>query len=486
MSNHIIESQIEIFSIGSPLEQAEAFRQLVSAKKHNDASKDKRFSAGMERLYESVRSPDTPDYDRLVAVTTLGRISSSIRSLREGAIKRLKSVLLEPLPVTYLLDDVDDRAYVGKVCAATLPEWIVPYSAKAVVAEETGEQVRQAFLEALIKGSSDLDTALKSLSDELVDFMPETEDPAQSMAVKLRRILAAIRGVMADVLPEAGENPGMALARLVKTSFSKVGTPGKQEILLSVGEEIAGVVHEIVRLRFSVATDATTYQAILQIMSLVPTHVWERFAGKSTNLALVANDISEALLILARQGVADMNLATQLTYALGNKNRSQQRRIDLGKRTGIPPDVKTWLIEGRLSVQGKNEPSQSESKLISDDMKIADLLVNSQRFYATESIVREQIFPELEMLTPQAVPELSKLINFGLGLSDAIKALAMSRGLRIRGNPGDEEEYSPLEHELVSGGGGARIIRLLRPAVEQTKSNGVAIVLLKGLAEKVK
>ena len=60
------------------------------------------------------------------------------------------------------------------------------------------------------------------------------------------------------------------------------------------------------------------------------------------------------------------------------------------------------------------------------------------------------------------------------------------RSLRIRGNPGEEEDYAPLDHELIDGGSGARKVRIIRPVVEQVREDGVAFVLRKGVVESVK
>jgi len=486
MSENDFEKQLKDFSNGGTKVQHTAFRRLIAARKHNEASKDERFATGMERLYLVAGDHTSDGLERLMAVATLGRVASTIRSMRKKVYGRLGELLIEPLPAPQLLEDVDDRAYIGKICAMTLPQWSSTYAAEAAVAEETGEQARLAFLQTLLKANPDLDTALEALIAQLQDFKPGTEDPANSMVVKLRRIFAALRGAMAETMPDPGEDPGKTLSRLIKASFAGMEPPTKQEAILATSEEVAGVVHEMVRLRFSMATDAATYDALLQIKALVPVYVWEKFATKSDFLAMVATDITEALLILGRQGITDTTLAERLATALGNRKRSQARLVDLAHKSGLPPEVKVWLVEGRVGEPGEKKQARGESQQLSDDAQIADLLVDAQRFKVAEAVDRKRILPEIEILIPGIVPELERLLNYGLGLCDAIRSLAGSRGLRIRGNPGDEEDYAPLEHELIDGIGGARKVRVLRPMVEQVRGDGVAFVLRKGIVESVK
>lgn len=486
MADKDFEKQLGDFVNGDPKEQHNAFRKLIAARKHNEAAKDKRFSAGLERLYQAAGDRTLNELDRLLSLATIGRIASTIKAQKKEIYGRLTELLVDPLSSQQLLDDVDDRAYIGKLCTAVLPPWTAPYAARAVVVEDTGEQVRQAFMLALFKASPDLDSAIETLIAHLQEFAPATEEPGNSMAVKLRRIFAALRAAMAEAMPEPGENPGRSLAKLIKAAFAGVASPTKQENVLAAAEDVAGTVHEMVRLRFSLATEAATYHSLLQIKELVPVHAWEKFAKDSTFLSMVATDITEALLILGRQGIIDSSLAERLVTALGNRNRAKTRLATLAKQPGLSPEVKIWLAEGRTRAVVDGEAKRGESQLLSDDVQLADLLVDAQRFRGAEGVSRHHVLPEIGILNPGVVSEIERLLNYGLGLCDAINSLANLRGLRVRGNPGEVEDYAPLEHELIDGGGGARRVRLIRPAVEQLRSNGVPFVLRKGIVESVK
>jgi hypothetical protein len=485
MTNTHFEEQLGSFINGDPKEQYSAYRKLISAREHNKASKNKQFQVGLERLYAAVGDTRLNELDRLLALATIGRIAATIKSQTKEIYKRLSELLVDPLPSQQLLEEVDDRAYIGKICKVVLPHWSLSYAAKAVVVEDTGEQARQAFMQVLFNASSDLDKAVSSLVDHIKDFTPDTEEPGKSMAVKLRRIFSAIRGAMADEMPEPGENPGRSMARLIKEGFAGIAPPNKYETILAAAEEVGGAVHEMVRLRFSLATEAATYFPLMQIKDLVPAHEWETLAIESSFLNMVATDITEAIMILGKQGITDSVLAECLSIAMGSRKRAKAKLAALSEQPGLTTEVRIWLAKGQTGAGNNLAMKQGESQQLSDDTRLADLLVDAQRFQITEAIGREQILPEIAVLNPGVVNELERILNYGLGICDEIQSLAKQRGLRIRGAVGGEEDFSPLEHEVIDGRSGARRVRIIRPAVEQVRRDGISFVLRKGIVEPV-
>jgi hypothetical protein len=463
-----------------------AFRKLIAIRKHNKASKDNRFIVGIEQLYKTAAEANGKELDRLLALATLGRIASAIRSIRKEVYKNLETVLIDRIPYPYILDDVDDRAYIGQICSNVLPEWTTEYAARVIVDEETGEQVRRQFLKALLKSDSNLDKSINNIILRLEKWTPNTEDPGLSIAIRLKRIMSALCFAISEVLPDTGENPGNTLSKIIKASFSNFPSPKNNKVILDLAEEVARVVHEMVRLRFSLATDSYTYSVLRKIMTLVPDYVWEKFSTKSKSLAMISQDISEAILILARQGIPDTALADQLIMATGNRKRSLECLKNLATKPGLSPEIKTWLVDGKINVQIKTFSESGESKKLSEDAQLADLFVDSLRYRSADEISKHQIFPEIGMLNPRLLGELERLSNYGLGLCDVINSMAKRRGLHIRGTPGEEVNYSPLDHEITGGATGSRRVRIVRPVVEQIREDGIPFTLRKGLVESIK
>lgn len=200
------EKLLEEFATGSAPAKHSAFRKLIALRQHHKALVDCRFKLGLDSLLLMATDELSKDVDRLLAIATLGRIGSTIRSIRPKIQKDLVAVLEKPFPDISILDDVEDRCYIGQVCAIDPPAWVGGYAARSSVLEESGEQARQAFLSALLKSTADLETALGVLAENLQAWVPDTEEPGNSVSRRLRRILAAFRTAIADTMPESMPN----------------------------------------------------------------------------------------------------------------------------------------------------------------------------------------------------------------------------------------------------------------------------------------
>jgi hypothetical protein len=67
---------------------------------------------------------------------------------------------------------------------------------------------------------------------------------------------------------------------------------------------------------------------------------------------------------------------------------------------------------------------------------------------------------------------------------DGFRSFCTRRGLRIRETIDDVVEYSPLDHEVVTGSPqGIRKVRVIEPVVEKINEAGVPSVVRKGLVE---
>lgn len=483
MANEL-EKLIENFAQGKVQEKYDALRKLIAKRKHHAAAKDERLQTGIDSLLQTAGDPLAPNLERLLSVATLGRLASTVKRLRGIIYKSLQVSLVEMLPEPSLLAEPDDRSYVGFACEQVQPEWGIGYCAQAAVYEETGEQSRVAFLKALLTMKPDLHAVLEVLEKNVRGFVPSTDDPGTSMARRLKRLMAALQIALADTMPEPGDEPGRQLTQTCRAAFKEVPAPKKEESLFEVAEGIGAVIHEMVRLRFSLATEASTYSALKVIKSMLPGHAWEQFAVNSQAMMQVVQDISEAMLILAKQGITDESLADELTIASGHKKYAKQRMKKLAQMPGLSANVKNWLVEGKN--ENPAESASGESQQLSDDSQLADLFVDSLRFQALEDVGRQQILPEIEILDPRLGEGVTRLLQSGVALCDTIQTMARRRGLRVRGNPGDEEEYAPLEHEVIGDSSGIRLVRIIRPVVERVRENGVAFVISKGVVEKSK
>jgi hypothetical protein len=473
---------VHSFGQGTVQQQYDALRTLILQRKHHAAAKESVFNEGIERLYRTAVEA-SGENDKLLALATLGRLASTIKRMRGPVYEEVSRILIKPLPPPSLLSEPEDRSYVGFLCERADPQWAIEYCARAVVFEEAGEQARVAFMKALIVLTGDLASAIGALVPFLQEYRPTTEDPGTSVTRRLRRIMAALREAVAETLTEPGEEPGRQLSTAIMAAFKGVEPAKLLEPLFDTADEAAAVIHEMVRLRFSLATEAATYASLKLLRERMSARDWERCVAESESMKRVASDISEAILILARQNIADVKLASELNTAAGSPRKGKSRLNKLAKQAGLPTEMKTWLVDGTLQEEPVEE-QKGESRQLSEDSQLGDILVDSLRFRTLEKTAA-QLLPELTILDPRISEEISKLTRTGISMCDALDALGRRRDLRVRGNVGDEEAYAPLEHEVIGGSVGSRRVRIIRPVVEQVREDGVAFVICKGLVEPI-
>jgi hypothetical protein len=473
------------FSAGTIREKHDTLRRLIAIKAHNKASKDNLFKIGVDSIAKVAADTLSHNEERLLAVSILSRIWSIMRSMRSEYKSFISEALKSELPNLHCLVDADDRAYVGKACALTNYDWIANYASKVAVYEESGEQARVAFLVALLKSTKNLDLALSYLKTHISKYIPNTEEPGNTVVKRLRRILGALRTAIAEEGPEAGDKPGDGLHDLVKEAFSGVPPSTDVQVIAEAVEEIAGLTNEIIRLRFSLATQPSTYKVFSYTRKLIPGFEWEKIAKKSRTMKYVVQAISESILILSRQSIPADDLVNCLVVTIGNNQIARDFLFELAKKPGLSPAIKNWLVNGIFENPAQLEVPQGESQTLNESIFIADLLIDSMRYRNSEQIGRKTILGELDILNPNLSQELRRLLNYGLGLCDSIESLARNRGMRVCDKIGNEADYSPADHDLIAPGSNTRKVRIIRPPVDQILRDGVTIIIRKGLVESI-
>jgi hypothetical protein len=202
-------------------------------------------------------------------------------------------------------------------------------------------------------------------------------------------------------------------------------------------------------------------------------------------MELVVRDLSEVVLMLARQGIADDRLIEHLVMATGSRDRARDHMVELVKQGGIPDDVKARLIDGRRRVTRPATHGAGESATLAENLQLADLMAEAQRLRLAEEPIRRDLLPELQLFQPAGARHVERTMNFALGLCDGLERLGRQRGLRLRGSPGAVEDFAPTEHDPVDGTLGSRRVRVLLPVVEQVRDDGVAFVIRKGVVEPI-
>jgi hypothetical protein len=290
---------------------------------------------------------------------------------------------------------------------------------------------------------------------------------------------------------EPGTEPGRALGLLLR-ALGRRGEPLRAKVLHDLATQVFSVVHMLVRSRFSLATEPATYDAIRVIRGWFPHGSWARWLGeeaeRASAITAVTRDVTEAIALLAKQGTCDDALFEQLALVCGSREEARAKARGLAANLrGLAPDIQAWLMTGERSVSTTTQGSAlaRESQELAENVEIARLMRDIHRLSALGAFFRDQFLPELQIIAPQSIRSIEGLLAQGRLVAQGCEKLAERRGLRLRGRPGDIEEYSPLEHELPEGSArsGIRWVRLLHPIVQRVQENGVAVVVEKGLVE---
>ena len=140
------------------------------------------------------------------------------------------------------------------------------------------------------------------------------------------------------------------------------------------------MVHDIIRTRFSQATDPSTYSALDVLKRWFHPHEWEDVATESAALQAIAVDASEAITLLVKAGVTDDRMRVSLALTVGSNRAADALLAQLSENlTGVRPDIRHWLSGTAPHVE---LPLVTESAARNLDQVIADVLVRRDQIDA--------------------------------------------------------------------------------------------------------
>ena len=335
----------------------------------------------------------------------------------------------------------------------------------------------------MLAKAPDLAAAFTALRGPLADLRPDTEAPADSVGKRLKRILAALRKEILLADNPAGRDVGEALEALVAAAFRGVGEPASPRVAEDVTIELARLLHDLAKFRFSLATEASTYSVLRIPARWYPHGRWPPRARKA--LDVVSRTVEEAMTLLAKQGVTDDGLMKALTTVEGSRERALRVTARIAARTsGLRKDVAQWLRKGRVTRAGPGTELLFESGLLAADRALAHLLIDSGRLVELLDESGQELLHDVRDAAPGRESRTMALLNRAKALAEGVRALAGKRSLRVRGTPGDIVEYSPIEHQGLDGAvTGARHVRIVRPLVERLRGDGATEVVVEAGVE---
>jgi len=465
----------------SPERRSAALTALITAKllpKHAD---DAAVKAGRSHLLDQVFNAELPVH-RLLAIAESIRLGQVVKRWAADIAKDLQPAFLEQLPSMQLLNEADDRLNLARACSLMSADWLHDYLANSIAEEETGEKPRGEMVSALLASAGSLADALRRLATAFERLRPGTESPGDTVARRLTRTLTALRAALLESELEAGEDLGKSVYALVSAPLAAVGRPQEEKVQTDLSKEALLAVHDMVRTRISVAADPAMYRVVEYCRKLCGGSSWP--ADLKKPLERLTTDVTEALLLLGRQGQCDQALLGQLDILCNHPERARTVARQLAaKHPELPEDVRDWLDRGRVRVVRQASDAAIEVAASNADESIGLALQAARQARALRDSLREPLLSNLEIYEPALASATQELLDRVQVLAVQVEQAAILRGLDLYGASGDEVEVSTKFFNVV-GNSPRQRMTVRQPAIVRKRVDGtIGAVVTKGLVD---
>lgn len=458
-----------------------ALTALITAKVLPKQADDRSVIEGRAQLLKLAIS-DGDSSSRLLAIAESIRLGQVVRRWASDIAKELAPAFASEIPPARLLSDADDRLNLARACAQMSAPWLPGYLARAVAEEETGEKARSEAIAALLARSDNLAHAIRRLVDAFEGLRPGTEAPGETVARRITRTLSVLREAVLESELEAGDELGSALHRLVSGPLMAVGRPLEEKVQVDLSREALLTVHDVVRTRLSVVTDPETYRVVAYCRRLCGGGSWP--ADLKKPLDRLITDVTEALVLLGRQGQCDQALLGQLEVLTNHPERARALARELSTRhPELPEDVRDWLETGRRRAIRQASSTAVETVASRSDESIGLALQAAREVRLLRDSLREPLRANLDIYEPTLAPAALDLLDRIQVLAVQVEQAAALRGLDLYGTPGEEVDMSTKYFAVVGTTPRQRMI-VRQPAVVRKRADGsVGDVVTKGLVD---
>ncbi|MDM0018006.1 hypothetical protein [Variovorax saccharolyticus] len=463
----------------TPTERRDALTSLIAAKFLPKNADHEAVRAGRDRLLNDAVEAVDPAH-RLLSIAEAIRLTQVVKRWLPDISNRLRPAFDRELPPLRLLPEADDRLNVARACGLMSNAWLVAYVAQSIAEEEQGEKTRAELMGVLLSRVGTLVEAVNTISMFIEKVRPQTDEPANSMAKRLTRVLYALRTALIETENETGAQLGKALQQLLVNAFIEVGRPQDEKAQAELAKELLLTVHDIVRTRLSVVTEASIYLPVAYSKQLCG-GTWPQELARP--LAKLASNVCEALVLLGRQGMRDQMLLGQLEVLTKYPERARAIARELAERhPELNEEVRDWLEFGRIRPERTGNAAQ-EAAASNADAAIGLALQAARQVLQSSEGLRERLLSSLEIFEPALLGVTKESLDKIKALAIQVEQAASLRALQLLGVPGEEIEASPKYFEVVGGEPRQRMV-VRQPAVVKIKTDGQpGDAVLRGLVE---
>ena len=481
MSEEKIQSLFDRFAQTSESAvRVSALSELMTLKALPKRSEDPRFDQGMGHWIATANTLQSEAPERLLAVAEVIRATQQLKKTRQPELfKRLHPAFQVELPPLHLLEDPEARLNVARACSMVNVPWVQHYRAVSI-ASETSSKTRAEMMSGLVANAASIVDVIDSLTNPFEAVQPDTENPADSLARRLKGTLEVFRSTVLGSLIDAGEDVGLSLDKFIRNTMASTGRPKDESVQFELTREVALTLHDLVRSRFSLATEPKTFLALQYCRSFFSGVSWPKeVQGEMT---LLVQDVSEALVMLGRMGIPNQDLLNRLELVCGLKERARYVANSLAdKHPEMDETIRTWLRTGRLITTVTSSSVLQETLLASVDEALGLALIEC-RSLSDWNDAERRLSKSLEIFDPNLLSLLKGLVTQSGAMRMAIEDLAKRRELDLLGSVGEEMEFMPKYFDALAPVGG-RLVVVSRPAVVRKTGATAGAVVKKGLVE---
>ena len=462
----------------SPERRRAALTVLIDAKLLPKLAEEADVKVGRSHLLNQVFNAELPTH-RLLAIAESIRLGRVVKRWASDIAKELRPAFVQPLPSMQLLNEADDRLNLARACSLMSVDWMRDYLANSIAEEETGEKPRSEMVAGLLARNASLADSLRLLATAFERLRPGTESPGDSVARRLIRTLISLREALMESELEAGDDLGNALYGLVSAPLVVVGRPQEEKVQVELSKEALLAVHDMVRTRISVVADPAMYRVVAYCRKLCGGS-WPVDLKKP--LERLTTDVTEALILLGRQGQCDQALLGQLDVLCNHPDRARFVARELAnKHPELPEDVRGWLERGRMVVLRQASDAAIEFAASNADESIGLALQAARQARAMRDSLREPLASCLEIYEPALASATQELLDRVQVLAVQVEQAANLRRLDLYGAISEEVEMSTKFFSVV-GNAPRQRMTVRQPAVVRKRADGaMGEVVTKGL-----
>lgn len=466
---------LDRFAHGDTDSRLDALRALAKARLLSGVAADPRLAAGLSALVITAAEGEV----RVRIILALARALELTRVAVPAVEEALSSMLRSALPSLDTVQDAEDRSVLARSLRVADASWARDFLAHASVREKTSEKVRSASVSSLLSLVPQVGTGLRLLASAFRKAVLSQGDLGSPVR-RLIRLLRTIRTELVKMEVEAVADTGGPVQDMVDAALRDSVQARKDRTQLI--EEVARLLHELIKCRFTLSMEPATYDALSSLRSAMGDYEWERNAENSSALRMLGRDALEGLRLLAKTGSTDDRMLRALETIMGSGSEARLATSRMADdEHGLIESVRLWLLG---QTPKRTSASAEDSRLLGLDGILADLTLENKSLREVAHHLRKDIAEELGVAAPRLAEQLTAMSDRTSAVASIVDLASRHRGMQVYGQVGESVDFVPAEHEVIGGADtGVRRVRIVKPGVLRHDGSLVRVVK-KALVER--